>query len=253
MKKTKQIPNVLWVIVLIICVSVFIYSLYRIIPPLLAYRAAGTEYGSLADIAHAPAEATSDDESGSPIDFAALSAINPDIVGWIVVEGTGIDYPVVQGPDNDVYLHRTFSGEQNASGAIFLEYRCTPDFSDKHSIVYGHMMKNGSMFAGLTEYKSQGFYDQNPSFTLYTPDAVYTCEVFSAYVTSSDSVAYTPDFDNDTNFQEFLNEVLSLSLVQAAMSPTVADRLITLSTCDYTYEDARMVVHARLRPAGDAG
>lgn len=246
--KTKRISRILWTLALVAALGVFAFALYQLIPKLMAYRAAETEYASLADIAYAregnPPESGTD---GGPIDFAALSALNPDITGWIVVDGTGIDYPVVQGEDNHAYLHTTYSGEQNAAGAIFLDFNCDPDFSDRNSIIYGHMMKDGSMFAGLAKYKDQAFYEQHPTFTLYTPDAEYTCEVFAAYITPSSSETYTLGFASDADFAEYLGFAASNSLIQAGIIPTASDRIVTLSTCDYTYEDARMVVHARFR------
>ena len=96
------------------------------------------------------------------VDFDALSEINPDIVAWIYIEDTEINYPVVQGTDNQYYLKRLFNGKWNGSGCIFLDSRNSPDLSDRHSIIYGHHMKNGTMFSGLTEYKKQGFYEGHP-------------------------------------------------------------------------------------------
>ena len=246
-KQGKKKGEILWSILLLISICVFLFAAYQLISQYMTYRAAGTEYESLADIAYIKdGEAGNGANYQSPIDFAALTAINPDVIGWIVIDGTNIDYPIVQGSDNDAYLHKTFSGERNSSGSIFLDCRNAPDFSDRNSIIYGHKMKNGSMFAGLTQYKEQGFYEQHPAFTIYTPDAEYRCEVFAAYVTSGVSEAYTLDFNGDVDFAEYINDAVSRSLVQTGVAPTAKDRIVTLSTCDYTYDNARMVVQARL-------
>jgi len=246
-KASEEKRKILWSILLLISVCVFLFAAYQLISQYMTYRAAENEYESLAGIAYIEdGETENGADYQSPIDFAALAAINPDIIGWIVIDGTNIDYPIVQGSDNDAYLHKTFSGERNSSGSIFLDCRNAPDFSDRNSIVYGHKMKNGSMFAGLTEYKEQGFYEQHPAFTLYTPDAEYRCEVFAAYVTSGVSETYTLDFIGDMDFTGYINEAVSRSLVKTGVTPAAKDRIVTLSTCDYTYGNARMVVHARL-------
>ena len=104
------------------------------------------------------------------VDFAALREINPDIVAWIYIEGTKINYPIVQGEDNSYYLKHLFSGEWNGSGCIFLDFRNDASFADRHSIIYGHHMKNGTMFTDLDKYKKQEFFDEHPIALLITPD-----------------------------------------------------------------------------------
>ena len=137
------------------------------------------DYVKLPEEPEAPSASSVDDETESggrewpAVDFASLQEINPDIVGWIYIERTEINYPVVQGNDNQYYLKHLFSGEWNGSGCIFLDSRNRADFSDRHSIIYGHHMKNGSMFSGLTEYKKQEFYDSHSVALLLTPDKNY--------------------------------------------------------------------------------
>ena len=116
------------------------------------------------------------------VDFAALKEINPDIVAWVYIEGTEINYPVVQGTDNQYYLKHLFNGKWNSSGCIFLDRRNEPDFSDRHSIIYGHHMKNGTMFSGLTQYKKQEFYQAHPTILLITPEQNIRVEIFAGYV-----------------------------------------------------------------------
>ena len=117
-------------------------------------------------------------QSGAPnVDFAALSRINPDIVGWLYCEGTQINYPVVQGSDDEYYLDHLFDGTQNASGCLFLDSRVDASFSSVHSIIYGHHMRSGAMFAALDGYKRQSFYDAHPTMLLITPDATYEVPV----------------------------------------------------------------------------
>ena len=111
-----------------------------------------------------------DDTVWPEVDFAALREINPDIVAWIYIEGTKINYPIVQGEENSYYLKHLFSGEWNGSGCIFLDFRNDASFADRHSIIYGHHMKNGTMFTDLDKYKKQEFFDEHPVALLITPD-----------------------------------------------------------------------------------
>ena len=161
---------------------------------LLAYRAAGQAYEELSGyISSAAAEDASETQgtssgservlsAGVRVDFDGLSEVNPQVVGWIFGPDTVISYPIVQGEDNTYYLHRLFTGESNGSGCIFLDAACAGDFSGDHSIIYGHHMKNGTMFASLGEYASQDYYESHPYFQLSTPQGDWRGDGFSAYV-----------------------------------------------------------------------
>ena len=119
------------------------------------------------------------------VDFDSLRAVNPEIVAWLSIDDTNIDYPVVQHSDNDYYLHHLFTGEWNSSGCLFMDCNNLADFSDLHTIIYGHHMDNGSMFQNLMGYKGQSFYDEHPTAQLFTPGGTYTVEFFAGYVTST--------------------------------------------------------------------
>lgn len=249
----------IWRIALIACICVMVMAGYNISTQLVEYGAAEQEYEDIAQIAR-PAgprvtpetaqKTTSEGEGAapyqSPIDFAALREINPDIVGWIYLEGTVIDYPIVQGDDNESYLHMTFQGQRNSSGATFMDYRNEPNFAGPNTFVYGHKMKNGSMFAALTEYQQQSFYAEHPIFTIYTPEAEYRCEIFSAYVTDSISETYNIDYPQADGFAAYLAYITERNGIQTSVAVTDTDAIVTLSTCDYQFENARMVVHAKI-------
>lgn len=240
----------IWIITLVVCVGVFIFAGYNIISRLLTYKEAENEYQSIADIAYIPKDKqqnTSPPENYQiPIDFEALTRINPDIIGWINMPGTVVDYPLVQGGDNDIYLHTTFEGRRNSSGAIFADYRSTSDFSDPNILIYGHNMKNGTMFAPLTGYRKQSFYEEHPTFIIYTPDAEYQCEIFSAYVTAADARTYTIDYPDPDSFSGYLDYVKGRSNIHTDVTVIAADHIVTLSTCDDQFEDARLVIHAKM-------
>ena len=184
------------------------------------------------------------------VDFDELSRINPDIVGWIYIEGTDINYPVVQGTDNDYYLKRLFDGTYNSSGSIFLDYRCAADFSDPHSIIYGHHMKNKSMFGGLMSYKEQAFYDEHSVALLVTPTAYYRIQLFSGYVSDNWGNGWDLYLD-DTDHATWLKEIQERSCFNTSYVPNSEDSIITLSTCTYEFTNAKFLLHGYICEAID--
>lgn len=176
------------------------------------------------------------------VDFVQLIKINPDIVGWIYIEGTNINYPVVQGADNDYYLNRLFDGTHNGAGCIFLDYRCASDFSDQHSIIYGHNMKDKSMFSGLMNYKDQAFYEEHSIALLVTPTAYYKIQFFSGYVSEDHSNAWELSLD-DANRAAWMKEIQERSCFVSNYIPEPENNIITLSTCSYEFSNARFVLH----------
>lgn len=176
------------------------------------------------------------------VDFAELSNINPDVVGWIYFEGTKISYPIVQGEDNDYYLDHLFDGTANRAGCVFLDYRCAADFSDRHSIVYGHHLRDRTMFTNLMRYKSQDHYDQHPTALLVTPEAYYEIQLFSGYVTNVKSDAWALNLDEITH-AGWLQEILDRSCFKPNATPTEDDYIITFSTCTYEFDNAKFVLH----------
>ncbi|MBQ8329654.1 MAG: class B sortase, partial [Lachnospiraceae bacterium] len=107
------------------------------------------------------------------VDFDSLIAENPDVVGWIYSDGTQINYPVLRGESNDTYIHTMINGQYNSAGSIFMDFRNNPDLSDINTIIYGHHMKNGSMFASLHQYVHQDYYDEHKYMWYLTPDHIY--------------------------------------------------------------------------------
>lgn len=176
------------------------------------------------------------------VDFQALREINPDIVGWLYCEDTVINYPVVQGSDNSYYLRHLFDGAYNANGCLFLDCRVNGDLSDAHSIIYGHHMKNGSMFSSLDGYKNQEYYEEHPQLLLVTPDANYVVELFAGYVASVEENAWTVGFTNEMEFEDWIVSAIEKSTFESSVTPLSSDRILTLSTCSYEFSDARFVV-----------
>ena len=183
-----------------------------------------------------------DDTNWPLVDFESLLAINPDVVAWIFIEGTNINYPVVQGGDNSYYLNRLVDGSTNRAGSIFMDYRNESNLSDRNTVFYGHHMGNGTMFNQLTDYKDQAFYEAHPVCLVMTPHGNYKLEFFAGFVTNMNSQAWKLEFESDEEFALWLEEAISQSTFTTAIKPTPQDKVVTFSTCTYEYNDARFVL-----------
>lgn len=176
------------------------------------------------------------------VDFEALREKNEQVVGWITCENTVVNYPIVQGADNDYYVDHMIDGAVNASGCIFLDCRNERDFSDSHSVIYGHHMQNGTMFALLEEFRSQEFYESHPRFLLVTPEKNFVVRIFAGYVAAIDEDAWDVDFNSRESFERWIGECMGKSCLTTDIIPTADDRVLTMSTCSNEFQDARFVL-----------
>lgn len=184
------------------------------------------------------------------VDFESLAQINPDVIGWIRLDDSPIDYPIVKSEDDQFYLTHTFTGESGDSGAIFLGRLYTPDFSEGNSVIYGHHMKDGSMFRNLVLYKDEAYFNENQGGTLFTPLGDYDLEIFSAYI-ARDGHFQRSGFEGEDDTNAFFDEIVARSMHEAPFTPRFPDQVLTLVTCSYEYNDVRYVVHARMVPRTD--
>jgi len=190
-----------------------------------------------------PPDPGADPNSSEPIvtQTHPLVDINPDFVGWIYISGTRVDYPVVRGSDNEAYLYTTFRGESNAAGSIFMDYRALGDFSTPVTILYGHNMRDGSMFSSLLQFLDPTFRNNHPEITIVTAQMetlVYRI-IYARHAGAFDSV-YSLDFND--------SEAAALHF---GISPTEARHFLVLSTCgDGRDRNARVVVYAMLIEEG---
>ena len=178
------------------------------------------------------------------MDFSALRQQNPDVLGWILIPGTRVSYPVVQGTDNSYYLDHTWRGGKNSVGAIFMECRNSSDLSDFNTIIYGHRMNNRSMFGTLSQYKSRSYWQAHPYVYLTDDSGTHRYEIFAAGEVSVDSDVYRLGLRSDSSRQSFLDSCLSLSALNTGVTPHVYDKVLTLSTCTGNGHATRWVVQA---------
>lgn len=184
-----------------------------------------------------PSIESDEEEQTISVDFEQLTAKYPDVVGWLYCEGTPINYPVMQSDDNDYYLRRLPDGSYNTAGSLFADYRCGEIGETNNYIIYGHNMKNGTMFSSLTKYKSQSYYDEHPVLYFITPGADYKIELIAGFVSKPTGEVY----NTKQTFEQIL-EYCSLSTFVSDVKLDEEDAYITLSTCSYEYENARYVV-----------
>lgn len=180
------------------------------------------------------------------LDFEALREKCPDAVAWVRCEGTPIDYPIVQGEDNEYYLSHLPDGNKNKVGSIFVDYRNSGDFSDKNTLVYGHRVKGDEMFSTLKKYGEQMFYDEHPVLYLYAPDANYIVELYAGYVIDSGSETPPMSFSGESDFERYIVKAKRRSVFKSDVSVSFEDRLLTLCTCDYSYTNARFILIGKL-------
>lgn len=195
----------------------------------------------------APAETDPYAAALAEIDFAALRSINDEVIGWISIPDTQVNYPVVQAGDNEYYLNHTWKGEYNGVGAIFMEQHCAPDFSDFNTILYGHNMRNGSMFGELRHYGDPEFLKEHPSVYLADETGVYRYDVFAAHEVGVRTITYGLSIEDEPLRQEYIDFALSDSEVDTGVQPTTADRMLVLSTCTGRGYSTRWVVQAVLK------
>lgn len=203
-----------------------------------------TEFGSESDL-EIPVV-----KEAKQVDFNALRQINEDAVAWITEEEGVIDYPVVQGKDNDYYLKHLFTGQKNKLGSLFVDYRTPGDFSGKSTVLYGHNMKDGSMFASLTNYKDQAYYDERSVMQLYTPEGSYSIEFFAGIVADGDYEFLRLDFNDDRDFLAYIGDLKAESTFQSEVEVKAEDRIVALCTCSYEFNNARYALIGKLIPVG---
>ena len=241
---------------------IFAFSCYMIGSQMLASAKSEKEYHSIQETYYSSTEYL-DEEAQNKEDllqeeetveekteilprFHSLLEQNSDTVGWIHIPNTVIDYPIVQADDNTCYLDHTFEMEKNKAGSIFMDYRNSVEELDQNTIIYGHHMKDGSMFKGLAKFRNEDFLLENKKIVFNSIYEEMEWEIFAVFVTDTDFNYIEPNFSTEDEFQEFIEMVKLKSIIPLEYDITQEDHILTLSTCGYDFDDARIVVQAKL-------
>jgi len=256
--KTKQ-KDILYHILLVAFAGVFLFAGFRLFMIYYNYGKAGNEYNSLKNVYitkekpdqtqnKSAAGANSTSVNSYPdwkVDFTSLEKINGEIVGWVYMQACDISYPIVRATDNTYYLTHTFEKKVNSSGAIFMDSENKPDFTDLNTFVYGHNMKNGSMFGKMKKlYKEKDLRKENPFFYIFLPNhKVIQYEIFSYYITTDDSDSYVKS-KTEKEYDEYVKRVEKKSLERIQTDMSGHSPIVTLSTCSgASGGDQRFLVH----------
>ncbi len=255
------------IIIVVLLVGGVLFAGFKLGSALLNYHRDRSAYNALADEALSglaePNATLRPDETPDPnatvevqseapfaVNWEYLRSVNSDVVGWLYCEGTQINYPVVQTSDNEYYLHRDFTSKQpNTSGTLFVDPNATLGVIYSNYIIYGHNMKDGSMFASVEDYVAQSYYDQHPSMYFLTPDQDYRIDLIAGRIVESTLDNY-PSYFSDADYSNYLNNITSHSFFGTRANVTTGCQLITLSTCDYSsgYSDPRFLLQGMLVP-----
>ena len=223
MKILNKIVNIVLILIIFICI-------YNISEKLIEYNKADNSYEKI--------RVEKEEEN--------LYDKYEDYRGWIKIDNTNINYPIVQGKDNSFYLDKDINKNYLSSGSIFMNY-LNHGFNDENTVLFGHHMRNKTMFAQLKKYKEKEFfYGDNDIVIEVENGKVLKYKVFSAYVTDAKDNYIKTNFDDKDQYKEFLEDIKNKSQYKSDIDVNENDKIITLSTCSYEFNDARMVVHGKL-------
>ncbi len=216
----------------------------KILKGIHEYSSGNDAYSEIQKIAM---QQTSDEKKYNRIDFDSLKQVNQDVIGWLTLNDTVIDYPVVKGNDNDYYLNHLFTGEINSLGTLFVDYRNNDPFMDQLTVIYGHSMLNGSMFFILERYKNQSFYEEHQEFVFETPDQTYTFEPIAGKVMDAKIPFLQFNFNTEEEYVNYIKEYISTSTFRSYVDFEKTDKTVMLIKCSADYEDARYVLLCKVK------
>lgn len=251
LRKILIVTNCIILTVCIVIVSLKLYDyysnqkLYKSIANLYPVKDTATG-GPLTDKPVDKDEIKPDSEPKISDKFQELLKTNDETVGWISIRGTNINYPVVQHADNEFYLDQNFKKGKSSIGAIFMDFRNKILPLDRNILLYGHHTKDQTMFTGLMSYKDKNFFLNNDKIVFNTLYQESEWQVFSVYVTDVKFDYLETEFENDEQFQKYIDSIKAKSKFKKDIPVGTNDHILTLSTCSYEFTAARTVVHARL-------
>ncbi len=186
----------------------------------------------------------------SPIDFQRLWQINPQVVGWLKIPDTAVDYPILHDPEsNDTYLYTDIEGNESAAGSIYLDCDNKGDFSDLHNVIYGHHMKNGTMFKDIMNFRDQAFLESHPTVMIYLPDREIELRAYACLYTTPDGIRRMTQFDSVEALREYEQQMTEGAASRVEPDQEI-NRLFSFVTCSYEFDDARTILYCYQVDAG---
>lgn len=242
MKKIKYI-------LLILFIGIFSFSCYKYLSVDKDIKEEKKEQKQLIEISEIKEDVDILEEE-SKINFKELSNINSDIVAWIVIDGTNINYPIVQSTNNTYYLKHSFYKKYSNYGTIYMDATANKDFSSSNTFIYGHYTANKSMFGELGNYMKQSFFEEHPYIIIYTPEKTIKAEIFSVHVDDASSPSYQMNFTTNEAFKNYIDLMKQKSVINSGIEVDyTTDKIITLYSCsretNYQKQD-RYYIHAKI-------
>lgn len=245
-RKLTKFGRILSDIVIVVCLVIAGFSGWNLYKELHEYQESKETYEKLTPSVVIENPDTNEVDTAPLFDWEKLKQINGDFVGWIRLDDSTVDYPFVQGTDNEYYLRHLFDGTYNNSGCVFMDVNNNRDFSDKNTILYAHNMKNGTMFASIEKYKDASYYDGHKVIHIYTEAATYDVYPVAGIVTDGQDDYVRTSFNDDNDFMSYVNRFVSSSTFTSEQSIESTDRIVMLSTCNYDRSDGRYVLIGKL-------
>lgn len=245
-RKLTKFGRILSDIVIVVCLIIAGFSGWNLYKELHEYQESKETYEKLTPSVVIENPDTNEVDTAPLFDWEKLKGINGDFVGWIRLDDSTVDYPFVQGTDNEYYLRHLFDGTYNNSGCVFMDVNNNRDFSDKNTILYAHNMKNGTMFASIEKYKDASYYDGHKVIHIYTEATTYDVYPVAGIVTDGQDDYVRTSFNDDNDFMSYVNRFVSSSTFTSEQSIEPTDRIVMLSTCNYDRSDGRYVLIGKL-------
>ncbi len=250
-KKLSKIGRLIMDFILVVSLAIACFSGYKLITGLLSYREAKKSYDDVRN-QYMEVREKEDESSERVFDWDKLRQTNPDVAGWIVLEDSSIDYPIVHGADNEYYLYRLFDGTYNPSGTVFIDAENSGDFSDKNTVIYGHhMLQEPLMFADVEKYKDQSYYETHKVMQIYTPTLTYDVYPIAGKYDVGTGGYIQFYFGSDEEFMNYVQTFIDASTFKSEEAIEPSDKIVLLSTCEYNVHsvDGRYAMIAKIVPA----
>jgi len=247
-KKKLNRNRVIQMALFIFFLCTFFLGTYLTVSTLIEDGKAKDLYSNIRDKVTPVSTQDPTEEKSNKIDFVALKEIDSNVVAWLRLDGTIVDYPVVKGKNNEYYLRHLITGEWNKAGTLFIDYRCKNPFLDKNTIVYGHHNKQGLMFAEFKNYRKQAYYDQHKVIKIFTPEGNYEVELIAMTLEDGAHEFVRFDLQDNQAFLDYIAKLKQRSTFKSTVEISAGDKIVSFVTCSYDITNGRYLLVGKLVP-----